>query len=314
MANPPKNVFSGIVGHKIQLEILSHILTRKNFAHAYLFAGDPHLGKKAIAKRFIAEILDLEDQEKIGAHPDVKIVEGEKLVTIDQMRELKHHLTLTPYSASYKIAFLPCAEKMNRPAANSFLKLLEEPAGQTILILIAPSVKTLLPTLVSRCQIFKFYRVALGEIESFLKSAGASPEQARVLAYLSEGRPGLAWTYFQNPKEVEKKIDYVRNLIQLKSDSLARRFIFAEKVSRDGKVLAEMLREWLAFYHDLILAKNNCLDLVSNPDFAPEIAKTSQAYAGREVLSLAQTTQTILKNLKFNINKRLALETLLINI
>ncbi len=314
MANQQKNVFSGIIGHKIQLEILSHILAQKNFAHAYLFVGDPHLGKRIIAERFIAGILNLENQEKINVHPDVKIIEGEKLVTIDEIRELKHHLNLAPYSAFYKIVFLPCAEKMNRPAANSFLKLLEEPAGQTILILIAPSIKALLPTIVSRCQIFKFYRVAIPSIESFLKRAGASPEEARREAYLSQGCPGLSMAYFQNPEAVEREADYVRDLIKLKNDSLAKRFIFAEKFSHEAKVLEQMLRQWLRFYHDIILAKNSSLDLVSNPDFTLEIKKASETYSMQEILSLIQTTQMILQNLKFNLNKRLALETLLINI
>lgn len=309
-----QNIFNGIIGHKNQAAILKQSIAGKDFAHAYLFCGPAHLGKTEVARRFSAGILGFPDSASLDKHPDVKIVEGEKLIKIDQIRELKRYFSLAPYKANYKVALVAEAEKMNRQAANAFLKLLEEPSGQAILILIAPSTRSLLPTLVSRCQVINFQRVSAAEIHDGLQAAGASKQEARILSQKSQGLPGRAFSYLKEPSKLAAEISLFHDFARLPKENFSQRFAFAEKAAKAEEGLEPVLLQWLNFYHDLILAKHNALDLISDPEGKSEIASVSENYTISQILIAIRILQGIWQNLRFNINKRLALETLLINI
>lgn len=94
-----------------------------------------------------------------GEHPDVEWIKPEKSggpIKIDQIRELQSHAYLTPQRAVHRLIVIESADRMNTAAANSLLKILEEPAQQTIFLLLAQQLSTLLPTVLSRCQIVRF--------------------------------------------------------------------------------------------------------------------------------------------------------------
>ena len=119
----------------------------KKLAHAYLFVGK-NLKNKALkfaekiqSNRFDLHLIDFEDSIKIG-----------------QIRDLQRQLSLKPYSGKYKTAIILEAHLMTIQAQNALLKTLEEPSGNAILILTSPSEYLLLPTIVSRCQIKRFYQ------------------------------------------------------------------------------------------------------------------------------------------------------------
>jgi len=115
---------------------------------SYLFIGK-NLRNKA-----------LKFAEKIqGSWFDLHLIDFEDSIKIEQIRDLQRKLSLKPYSGKYKIAVIPEAHLMTIESQNALLKTLEEPLGQAILILTAPSEYLLLPTIVSRCQIKRFYQL-----------------------------------------------------------------------------------------------------------------------------------------------------------
>lgn len=89
------------------------------------------------------------------SHPDFFLLEGEQSIGIDKIRELEKKLTLKPYLGTVKIALVLEAEKLTLPAQNAFLKTLEETPPSSLIILTVPEINSLLPTVVSRCQIIK---------------------------------------------------------------------------------------------------------------------------------------------------------------
>jgi len=119
----------------------------RKLSHAYLFVGK-NLKNKAL--KFAEKIQD----NKLDLH----VMSFEDSIKIDQIRELQRQLSLKPYSGKYKIAVIPEAHLMTVHSQNALLKTLEEPSGQAILILTSPSEYLLLPTIVSRCQIKRFYQ------------------------------------------------------------------------------------------------------------------------------------------------------------
>ncbi|MFH1392454.1 MAG: hypothetical protein ABIG90_02110 [bacterium] len=119
----------------------------KKLAHAYLFVGK-NLTNKAL--RFAKKIQD--------NNLDLHITDSQGSIKIEQIRDLQKQLSLKPYSGKYKIAVIPEAQLMTNQAQNALLKTLEEPSGQAVLILISLSEYLLLPTIVSRCQVKRFYQ------------------------------------------------------------------------------------------------------------------------------------------------------------
>jgi DNA polymerase-3 subunit delta' len=95
----------------------------------------------------------------VDGHPDVTWVKPEKSagpIKIDQIRDLHNCVYLTPQRSKYRLIVIQAADQMNISAANSLLKILEEPASHTLFLLLAQQISTLLPTVLSRCQIMRF--------------------------------------------------------------------------------------------------------------------------------------------------------------
>lgn len=160
-----------------------HFLTayqQDRLPHALLLCGPQGMGKSLFAQRLANTLLcdkfllppidkDIVGQPcdhckschllKIGNHPDLFFVqpaEAGKAIAVDQIRELIQLCMLTAHYGRYQIVILNPAEAMNRNAANSLLKLLEEPPPKTILLLVSHQPMALLATIRSRCQRLDF--------------------------------------------------------------------------------------------------------------------------------------------------------------
>lgn len=131
-----------------QWEYLQKLKDNNRVPQAMIFAGPSSLGKKDMALKFIKSIENIE-------YPDLIIIEPEKKgISIDQIRELQKSFSL---KSSFKACIIDKAETMNTQAQNCLLKTLEEPKGNTLVILVSSKPESLLDTIRSRCQILKFY-------------------------------------------------------------------------------------------------------------------------------------------------------------
>ena len=153
-----------MTGQEHILNYLKKSIEKDKVSHAYLFEGPGYFNKKDMALWF-AKYLDCEG-------PDITEISAleNKQISIEQIRELRRYLSLSPHSGSYKIAIIDSAEKMTSAAANALLKTLEEPRGNAVLILVT-SVPLALPnTILSRCEEIKFRAISLDKIsKDFIK-------------------------------------------------------------------------------------------------------------------------------------------------
>src|SRR3989344_5206972 len=144
-----------------------------HLAHAYLFSGNDHEGKLSRAIKLFQYVNCTDDQRKpCGTcrtciaiekriSPDVTCIgvkEGDKEIKIDAVRKLIAYLSLAPYESFVKGIIIEHAHLMNYEAQSAFLKLLEEPKGVSLIILLAEYPALLLPTIISRVQELPFYR------------------------------------------------------------------------------------------------------------------------------------------------------------
>lgn len=137
------------------LTFLRQALQQGKLSHAYLLSGNDEEGQKALVRDFLFSLLGYEEKK---VHGDVALVRPEKgTISIEQVREFKEHLAMSPWQSSWKVGVVERADAMNLLAQSAFLKLLEEPRGNVLLFLLCSHPALLLETIRSRAQELRMY-------------------------------------------------------------------------------------------------------------------------------------------------------------
>lgn len=124
--------------------------------------------------------------------------EDTESLKIDQFREIKSKVGFGAHEGSHKIILIPHADHMTIHAANSILKLLEEPPTGWIFMMTASDPSLLLPTIVSRCQTLRLKPIPRDIIIQLLQSSEAPPDRIQIASDLAQGSWGKAWELIQN--------------------------------------------------------------------------------------------------------------------
>lgn len=233
-----------IFGHERQIEYLNKVLQRGRLAHAYLFYGPEHVGKFTIAK-LLAKTLHCEKLNLIlngacdsciscrmidsDSSPHVTVLDREHSLTskkdkrkdipIEDIRELRRVLSFSPEGNKWRVVIVNESERMSPEAADSFLKLLEEPGSKTLFILISHERELLPPTIISRSQSIRFSTVADALLGKFLASRphDAKKRDAIILfILLAAGRPGVLLRLLEEKDmflEEQKLVDTLDKII-----------------------------------------------------------------------------------------------------
>ena len=199
--------FSSIIGHDRPAGILKRAIKNDAVAHAYLFSGEQGIGKRLTARTFAAALNCQAAGPEGGCgvcsscrkaasdtHPDIHLLSPDGAeIKIDQVRAAQSELSLKPFEGQKKVLIVDSAEAMNDAAQNAFLKTLEEPPGDSLIILISSMPQSFLPTIRSRCQELKFQplpRPILAEV--LREKRGLDEGDAWFAAALSRGSLGRA--------------------------------------------------------------------------------------------------------------------------
>nr|WP_186353242.1 DNA polymerase III subunit delta' [Pseudomonas gessardii] len=302
---------------------------RAQHAHAYLLHGPVGIGKRALAERLMARLLCQQPAGleacgqcksclllKAGSHPDNYVLEPEeadKAIKVDQVRDLVSFVVQTAQMGGRKVVLIEPVESMNINAANALLKSLEEPSGDTVLLLVSHQSSRLLPTIRSRCvqQACPLPSEAMS-LQWLGQALPACSEQERVeLLTLAAGSP-LAAVSLQAQGVREQRalvVDGVKKL--LKQEQSATQLAEGWK---DVPLL--LLFDWFCDWSSLILRyqltqDENGLGLM---DMRKVVQYLAQKSAQDKVLNiqdwiLAQRQKVLGKA---NLNRVLLLEALLV--
>jgi DNA polymerase III subunit delta' len=229
--------FNIIQGQDRAVHNLKQCLKRDKLHHAYLFSGPEGVGKKMTALELIKALncdrpvpdggcdhcpscLKLDRQ----IHPDFIHVKPEGVnIRIEQIRDLSQRLAFGSALGRSRLCLLDRASDLNEPAANAFLKTLEEPPLGTLFVLLVQDPGDLLPTLVSRCVSIPFNPLPLSLIsEKLIKEKGLKEEEARSLSLVSGGSLGKAYAYLKMDiwKKQEAWLSQFENLTTAGIDQL----------------------------------------------------------------------------------------------
>jgi DNA polymerase-3 subunit delta' len=206
--------FAGVAGHQSAIRHLASQLESGRLAHAYLFVGEPGLGKTEVARRLAQALLP---ELPLARHPDYWEDDRATALKLDELRllpdklefhqqSLQQFLALKPGVAGRRVAMISNFGRLADPSQGILLKTLEEPHPNQVLILTTPSLSpfVVLPTVVSRCQRVAFHGVPAPEVAALLVAHGIEAERAAALAEMSRGRPGWALAAARDPEVVAR--------------------------------------------------------------------------------------------------------------
>jgi DNA polymerase III subunit delta' len=199
--------------------------------HALLILSNAGLGAELLANRIAAASICASGGEKpcgvcpecvmlrADTHPDVHFVEREEeaqQIKVEQVRGLIESLQLTSYRGRYKVGILAGAETLNSAGANAFLKTLEEPAANTLLILVATPNHRLPATIASRCRRITLQTPDPQDARLWLAQQGVLAGSCDILLNFSNGAP-LKAVALETSKAQEIAEDMKRSLSRMES-------------------------------------------------------------------------------------------------
>lgn len=288
-----------------------------SLAHAYLFIGPACIGKSQTALA-IAKLLNCEERNESycdkcsacvkinsGNHPDIHItrVEQGEAIKIENIRLILEQIRLRAFSAKTKVFIVENVENLTIEAANAFLKTLEEPTANSILILTTSVEEKILDTIRSRCHSVYFLPTPQAVLEQKLRTQfNDKTAKSHFLAYFAQGCLGKA-TQLNDEKFFEVKNKYLDQFIfSAQSDA------FVKNLLTDKVKTRQFLDVILSWIRDAMLIKCEVNDQrVIHLDRRLELENFSEKFLFEELNEMYEQVIETLKLLSENLNIKMSL-------
>jgi len=326
-----------LIGHAWAEKMLQQHIAGGKVRHAYLFTGAAGTGRRTLALRF-AQSLNCHTPSSPGIpcgtcrnctllenrqHPDLSILQVEEDATsikVEQVRDLQRQLSLAPYEASFRIALLLNFEQATDGAQNALLKTLEEPNPKVILLVTADMAENLLPTIVSRCEVLHLRPTSTSDLrQALIQQERVEAETADLVAHVSGGWPGYALRLLREPDLLERRRQWLEDLLRLLSASRRERFAFVEaklpkggERSEDRETLREAFTHWISFWRDVLLVTTRAQVELANPDYDKQIRHLAETVNLQEARKIVQRLEYSIGRLN-NANLRVLADALLLD-
>ena len=324
-----KMAFQDISGNLRVKRILQKALQKGRMPNSLLFSGPEGVGKRDMAL-VLAKALNCEQREDDACEvcspcqaisgsrfPDVMSIEAEgNAIKIEQIRLLKHIAYLRPMIGKKRIFIVVEAEKMTEEAANSFLKILEEPPLFSHIILITHNPYLILPTVKSRCQILSFSPVSREEMEKILMEKGYEKAQAKLIPLLVRGNLDQALSLdWEDVRSNRKQAwELFLSLLRKKEVSDSVKNYTTSKKSFVQEELEGIFEFFSSFCRDFILIKEKGdFSYLLNPDYKEEIQEEEKLMNLDQLMESLRQIDFALSALRKNLNVNLLVSSFFSN-
>ena len=258
-------MIENIVGNEDKIKYLEKIVEDGNISHAYIFTGLEGIGKLEIAKYFSKKILK---EEILSSCPDFKIIEKQedaKDLQVDLIRdELVNDVYKKPIIADRKIYIIDDAQKMNTTAQNVLLKTLEEPPKYVVIILIATSVDSFLPTIKSRLKEVTFNKLTKSQLKQIIKDENEVENEELLIDYANGSIGRLKKLLLEENLEKIKILDKFIEVIEEKD--VVNAFKASEKIEfKEEDTLDYIEYRFYKKYEETVDYKYiKCIEIIEN--------------------------------------------------
>lgn len=316
--------FKDIIGNERLKHILRLSLEKGRLPNSLLFAGPEGVGKRAtafvLAKALCCQrlkddscdacdpcrLIDKAAREGKNHHPDVIEIGPERdVIRIEKTRELKSLAYLRPIMGGRRVFIIDQAETLNEEAANSILKVLEEPPSFTHLVLVTSNLDRILPTIRSRCRLLEFCPISAADIEAELERKGLDRDRAVILAALSRGNleEALETDWDELAARREAAWDLFRALLRReKASAFLENYAFLRRKDAE-KELPAVLEMFATFGRDLILLKEGGDPAhLLNPDYAGRLGDEARDLPLERALRFLAEVDSVLSGLDRSLN------------
>lgn len=332
--------FNLIEGQHRALGLLATLLRKGRVPHALIFTGIDGIGKQMAARAFAMACNCADPQPyplpgqqppsnaevnacgrcrscrriQAGHHPDVLHLQPSGgMIRIAMIRDLIHRLAIKPYEQGKRVVIIAEAHTMNPEAGNALLKVLEEPPGNTLLILTARQITDLLPTIASRGQQIRFNPLKHDVVAQLLTAnAALTPEDAAAASALAGGSYTRALSMAREGW-IPLRRWLAGEISRLKAQPTTVQLALAEKLAAGKAQLPDVLTWLLSWYRDLIVYPYQP-DQILNRDLDHEIRASLADAALQTRIDGMQAVQRALRELRENANPRLTMESLVLQL
>lgn len=321
-----------VLGHQQNKEFLQKLLKPGSRPHALLFYGMGGIGKKMLALHFAktflcksagkkpcgicesSRLMDIENNS--FAHPDFYLLTAEeagKDIKIEQVKEMAKQAAFAPVLSEHKVCIIDDAGQMTAEAANSLLKLLEEPPPGWLFILITQQAERLLPTVQSRVVRLRFDAPDSSAVQQILKAKGIT-QNTQVLAALAGGSPGRALSYNQADIFAIRReaLDLLKKLPLQNPFGYIAALGWGERYDRAAALL--LTEQFIYLLRDVLLVQSGARGQVYNTDIMAGldgIAADWPLHTARQGVNAAQEAW---QNINKNVSAKNVLEALVLKL
>jgi DNA polymerase-3 subunit delta' len=306
------------------LEFLQRAYEQNRLAHAYLITGPPGSGKEVLAAELASlvngtpakDVFSAKAREIFVARPESK---SRRIVTA-QVRALEHALQMRAANGRHKVAIIPDADRLQNEAANAFLKTLEEPPKDSLLLLLSTLPEALPETILSRCIAIPL--ASDGEVQG-------KKEAEKLVKFLQQASRHTTWNVqfaYRLAQEFQQLLRAVREEVKYQTDEALKREQTRYKDATDGAWLEEREEHYKALTESLylqrraalvetlfawwtdVLRANNGVAQRDIPGVKQDTAALARRFSSAEIFKRIRSLEELRDHLGRNVQEGLAIE------
>ncbi len=322
--------FDSIIGQSVLAGSLKRAVKDDLVANAYIFYGPKGSGKSMAAEIF-AKALNCKGEgvekpcdnctsckkSESGNHPNIDIIKPSGAsIKIKQIREVITKVSKKPFESGYKVLIIDESEKMTQDAQDAFLKTLEEPPANTVFVLLAENQNSLLPTVVSRCQVFNLKKVSTQQIESYLmEKFSYDLDQISFAANTANGIIGRAIEML-NDQELQKLRKLHVNFVScLNNGSYTELTAAASELAASKEDVVILLNFMLSWHRDILIIRQGCEEqLLVNSDNVDIIKRQAEVLDEKGIYRIIDAIKRTISYVNHNVGIKNSVDSMLLNI
>ncbi len=293
-----------VIGQTMATTTLERAIKHDRISHAYLFHGPSGVGKETIARAFV---------HHLSCQDNFHVVESEKSIKIDTIRQIYQNCYIQ--HAGYAVWLIKDADTMTLQAANSFLKIVEEPPSDTIFILLTDNMSRLLPTVISRCQVLHMPRLTDEVVLTLFSQRYVVEEQDKdrlpIVIRMAGGSIGRAIELWEGPV-LERREWVLQKLAKIPTMSVPEVLGLSLEWSEERETVESDLALMLNWYRDLWCVRAQMIGTLDNLDFEHDLVNLCKKYSVESIDRIMREIYEVRINLQRNVRPRFLLGHLLL--